>query len=139
MPDLDQDRPFRAELSPVDRRFPGYFTTTRGLDDAAIDGEVGQVESDHPVVRLQTRLLERSKVPASIHSTGSRRIDTIARCADTSTGNALYFNACRPWERASVVVDNSDWSAPRVFLLDEPVQILQLIPERVHLQGYVSA
>lgn len=28
-------------------------------------------------------------------------------------GQRLYFEACRPWERASVVVDNSDWSTPR--------------------------
>lgn len=30
-------------------------------------------------------------------------------------GQRLYFEACRPWERASLVVDNSDWSAPRVI------------------------
>lgn len=29
-------------------------------------------------------------------------------------GQRLYFDACRPWERASVVVDNSDWSTPHV-------------------------
>jgi uridine kinase len=29
-------------------------------------------------------------------------------------GQRLYFAACRPWERATLVVDNHDWSAPRV-------------------------
>jgi uridine kinase len=30
-------------------------------------------------------------------------------------GQQLYFDTCSPWERASLVVDNSDWSAPRVI------------------------
>ena len=35
----------------------------------------------------------------------------LARYVD---GQRLYFDACRPWERADLVVDNSDWDAPRV-------------------------
>lgn len=30
-------------------------------------------------------------------------------------GQRRYFEVCRPWERASVVLDNSDWSAPRLL------------------------
>lgn len=30
-------------------------------------------------------------------------------------GQRLYFEAARPWERASVIIDNSDFSTPRVI------------------------
>ncbi|THJ64664.1 uridine kinase [Arthrobacter echini] len=30
-------------------------------------------------------------------------------------GQRLYFNAARPWERATFVIDNSNFSAPRVI------------------------
>ncbi|HYB71574.1 MAG TPA: uridine kinase [Candidatus Bathyarchaeia archaeon] len=35
-----------------------------------------------------------------------------------SEGQALYFRECRPWERASLVIDNDDLSAP--FIVREP-------------------
>jgi len=28
-------------------------------------------------------------------------------------GQRLYFKTCRPWLRASVIVDNIDWDHPR--------------------------
>ncbi|WP_197022221.1 hypothetical protein [Candidatus Blastococcus massiliensis] len=28
-------------------------------------------------------------------------------------GQRLYFDACGPWDRADVVVDNTDWTSPR--------------------------
>lgn len=33
-------------------------------------------------------------------------------------GQALYFRECRPWERATVVIDNDDLDAP--FIVDRP-------------------
>lgn len=33
-------------------------------------------------------------------------------------GQRLYFAECAPWERADVVVDNTDWTSPR--LLERP-------------------
>jgi site-specific DNA recombinase len=40
-------------LAPIDRRPPGHLATARGLGDAAVDGQVVQLQADHPVVRLQ--------------------------------------------------------------------------------------
>jgi uridine kinase len=30
-------------------------------------------------------------------------------------GQRLYFDACRPWERADVVIDNSDFDRPALI------------------------
>lgn len=30
-------------------------------------------------------------------------------------GQRLYFEATRPWERATFVIDNSDFAAPKVI------------------------
>jgi len=32
-------------------------------------------------------------------------------------GNKRYFAACAPWDRATVVVDNSDLAHPRITAL----------------------
>jgi uridine kinase len=29
-------------------------------------------------------------------------------------GQQLYFAACQPWSRATVIIDNTDWSNPRI-------------------------
>jgi uridine kinase len=38
----------------------------------------------------------------------------IRRCARYVHGQPIYFEAARPWERATFVIDNSDFGAPRV-------------------------
>jgi len=48
--------------------------------------------------------------PAGTDRTGFR--------ARYSEGQALYFRKCRPWERASLIIDNDDLAAP--FIVQEP-------------------
>lgn len=45
--------------------------------------------------------------PDPVHPSNARYVE----------GNRLYFAACAPWERATVVVDNTDLARPRITAL----------------------
>ncbi|WP_375389493.1 AAA family ATPase [uncultured Amnibacterium sp.] len=62
---------------------------------------------DVPFEESARRMAVRDGLPAAADDLHVRRyVD----------GQKLYFEACRPWERASVVIDNADWSSPRLVL-----------------------
>jgi len=48
-----------ALFTPIYWGFPGHFAPAGGFDDAAVDGDVLQVEADDLVVGIQADLLER--------------------------------------------------------------------------------
>lgn len=54
---------FGALLAAVYRGFPGGFAAARCFDQAAVDDEVLQIQSDDPVVGLQADLLQFAEDP----------------------------------------------------------------------------
>jgi uridine kinase len=60
---------------------------------------------DVPFEETARRMALRDGAPEDPNGLGRRRyVD----------GQRLYFRSCHPWERASVVIDNRDWSVPRI-------------------------
>ncbi|MHB8246974.1 MAG: uridine kinase [Acidimicrobiales bacterium] len=58
---------------------------------------------DVPVEISVARMVERDGAnPDPNHPSNTRYVE----------GQRLYLDACRPWERADVVIDNADWRAP---------------------------
>ena len=49
---VGRDRPFPPDLGSVRGVGAGPFTTTRGFVQAAVDGDLGQVQTDDPVVAV---------------------------------------------------------------------------------------
>lgn len=45
-------------------------------------------------------------------------------------GQRLYFDAAHPWERATFVIDNSNFTSPTIIQPDMALAVLQGIPER---------
>ena len=60
------------------------------------------------------RPLRGHRRPDGRSGTARIRIPAIPNMARYVQGQRLYFAACRPWERADLVIDNSDVARPAV-------------------------
>ena len=67
-------RTLQPALGAVDRAATGAFTAARSLGGASVDGQIGQVQADHPVVGVhagQPQPIEDAQpdpfVPAAAH------------------------------------------------------------------------
>jgi uridine kinase len=97
--DLAVDEP------PVTAR-PGTVLVVDGLflhRDELADRWDLSVWLDVPFEVTAARMAARDGTPADPHHPRMRRY---------VGGQRLYFAACSPWDRADVVVDNTDWDAP---------------------------
>lgn len=98
---VGQQRAFRVLLTPIHGGFASCLATARRLDDAAVHGEVLQVQPDDLVVGLQTQLLELAEhtggdplVAASTDRGGraGRVRDAAFKPATTGQGEGPYRN-----------------------------------------------
>jgi len=66
---VNHRRALEALLAAIHRAFARLLPSARGFRDAALDGHLGEFETDGPLVGFARRLLQRSSItPASIHS-----------------------------------------------------------------------
>lgn len=56
-------RAFEALFTLIYRAFARFLATTGSFGDAAIDGHIGQLQADEPIVSLEYQLSERVRNP----------------------------------------------------------------------------
>jgi hypothetical protein len=71
---LGSDRALQALLPAVDRGAARTFAAARGLGDAAVDGYLGQLQTDHAVVSLERESVDGLGDTLFAHSLSLRRM-----------------------------------------------------------------
>jgi uridine kinase len=93
-------------LDPYRRRLRSAVLVVDGIflhRDELVDQWGFSIFLDVSVDNAYARMSKRDGVPASPADPANRRY---------VEGQRLYFAACRPWTRATVVIDNNDLAAP---------------------------
>lgn len=102
---LDADRPLPAELRPICGVLAGAFAAVGGLVQAAIDGDLAQVETDDPAERrhrLSVDLVEDASVDPFVAAGTQRVSETLkSRMASMSCHDDPVVNRIKiPWKHS---------------------------------------
>ncbi|MGA7206574.1 MAG: AAA family ATPase [Specibacter sp.] len=103
--DLKSDSPARVDPQ---QAHPGSIVIVEGMflhrDELAVRWDYS-LFLDVPFSETARRMAARDGSPADPeHPAMARYVQ----------GQRLYFQACKPWSRATRIIDNSDWGNPRV-------------------------